>query len=144
MQIIENGSIQIVKEIEIFYQELGKKIEEDDDTYNTEKLPQLLALLERYEIGTPAHSLYQRRIEDDMALQSKHYTMQLNAVVQRQSQIISGFLQSKDRVVEHTSQLTEGLLERIAVQIEAGKNESVELRQPLLSESKMSMIGDGK
>ena len=79
-----------------------------------------------------------------MALQSKHYTMQLNAVVQRQSQIISGFLQSKDRVVEHTSQLTEGLLERIAVQIEAGKNESVELRQPLLSESKMSMIGDGK
>ena len=144
LQIIENGSIQIVKEIETFYQELGKKIEEDDDTYNTEKLPQLLALLERYEIGTPAHSLYQRRIEDDMALQSKHYTMQLNAVVQRQSQIISGFLQSKDRVVEHTSQLTEGLLERIAVQIEAGKNESVELRQPLLSESKMSMIGDGK
>ena len=28
--------------------------------------------------------------------------------------------------------------------VEAGKNESVELRQPLLSESKMSMIGDGK
>jgi len=140
LQIIENGSIQIIKEIETFYQELGKKIEEDDDRYNTEKLPQLLALLDRYEIGTPAHTLYQKRIEDDMALQSKHYTMQLSSVAQRQSQIISGFLQSKERIVEHTGQITEGMLKRIAVQIETTKIESGETNQTLLTGSKVAMI----
>lgn len=79
-----------------------------------------------------------------MELQYKHYTMQLNAVAERQRQIISGFLQSKDRIVEHTGQITEGLIERIADRIEYNKNDSLETQQPLLPENKLSMLGDGK
>lgn len=51
LAIIEKGSLQIIKEIEGFYDELGDKIKADDDNYNTDKLPQLLSLLEKYEIG---------------------------------------------------------------------------------------------
>lgn len=114
--IIEKGSLQVIKDIENFYDELEAKIQVDDDKYNTEKLPELLSILEKYEEGTPSHKLYMKRIEEDMALQAKHYTMQIDAISKRQSQIIDGFLQSKDRIIEQTGQITAGMLETIQKQ----------------------------
>ncbi len=114
LQIIEKGSLHIIREIESFYKELSDKIKADDDVYNEEKLPKLLSLLEKYEIGSPSHELYKKRIEDDMMLQAKYYTMQIEAVAKRQSQIIDGFLNSKDRIIEQTGQITAGILEEIA------------------------------
>lgn len=113
LQIIEKGSLQIIKEIEAFYEELGDKIEADNHEYSTDKFPKLLSLLEQYEIGTPAHDLYRKRIEDDMDLQAKHYTMQVDAVNKRQSQVIDGFMRSKDRIVEQTGQITSDILDNI-------------------------------
>ena len=63
MEIIEKGSLPIVKDIEKFYDELGDKVKADNDEYNMEKLPALLAILGKYEIDSPAHKLYQKRIE---------------------------------------------------------------------------------
>ena len=114
--IIEKGSLQIVKDIEKFYDELGTKIQDDDDRYNTEKLPELLAILEKYEIGTPAHSLYMKRIDEDRKMQSKHVTQQLDALLHRQTQIIDGFIASKERIVKQTGQITAGILEAIQKQ----------------------------
>lgn len=114
--IIEKGSLQVIREIETFYDELGTKIQEDDDRYNTQKLPELLAILEKYETGTPAHSLYMKRIEEDIAMQSKHVTQQLDALLHRQTQIIDGFLASKERIIEQTGQITTGILETIQKQ----------------------------
>lgn len=111
--IIEKGSLQVIKDIENFYAELSDKIQEDDDKYNTEKLPELLAILEKYEEGTPSHKIYLKRIEEDMALQAKHYTQQIEAISQRKSQIIDGFLQSKDKILEQTGHITAGMLETI-------------------------------
>ena len=127
--IIEKGSLQIVKEIECFYNELGDKIQADDDRYNTEKLPELLTLLEQYEEGSPAHTLYMKRIEADMTMQATYVTQQLEALSQRQTQIINGFLASKDRVVEQTGQITVGMLKQIE-------------QQTLQLESTKSSIGD--
>lgn len=131
--IIEKGSLQVIKDIETFYDELGKKIQEDDDRYNTEKLPELLSILERYKIGTPAHDLYRKRIEEDMALQAKHYTMQLDAISNRQTQIINGFLESKERIIEQTGQITAELLETIqkrtlALETAAGNSTEQEIK----------------
>ena len=42
--IIEQGSAAAVQEIESMYSQLEDKIQKDNDTYNTEKLPKLLAL----------------------------------------------------------------------------------------------------
>lgn len=116
MLIIEKGSLQVIKDIENFYDELGTKIQNDDDNYNTVKLPELLSILGKYEEGTPAHSLYMKRIEEDMAMQSKHVTQQLDALSQRQTQIIDGFLASKERIIEQTGQITAGMLGTIQKQ----------------------------
>ncbi|MBS6643479.1 MAG: lecithin retinol acyltransferase family protein [Clostridiaceae bacterium] len=123
--IIEKGSLQIIKDIETFYDELGTKIQEDDDRYNTEKLPELLSILEKYEEGSPSHKIYMKRIEEDMALQAKHYTMQIEAVSKRQSQIIDGFLQSKERIIEQTGQITTGMLEAVQNQVLELNNSAV-------------------
>lgn len=111
--IIEKGSLQAVKDIEMFYNELGTKIKEDNDRYSTEKLPELISILENYEENSAAHSLYMKRIDKDMELQAKHYIMQMESVSKRQSQIIEGFLQSKERILEQTGQITAGMLENI-------------------------------
>lgn len=114
LEIIEKGSLQIIKEIESFYDELGEKIKIDNENYSKDKLPQLLNLLEGYEIGTPAHEIYKKRIEDDMILQFKHYTNQIESLSKRQSQIIDGFLESKERIIEQTGKITENVLENIS------------------------------
>ena len=91
MQIIEKGSLQIVKEIESVYNEFSDRVNADNYKYSEEKLPQLLAVLERYEVGSAAHTLYMKRIEDDMSMQTKHYIMQIDALSKRQSQVIERF-----------------------------------------------------
>ena len=119
--IIEKGSLQIIKEIENVYNELGDKIEQDNDKYNTEKLPQLLSILEKYEEVTPAHKLYQKRIDDDMTLQIKHHAMQIENLSKRQTQIIDGFLKGKERILEQTGQITKEMLNVV-------QNQALELK----------------
>lgn len=116
--IIEKGSMQVVREIENFYSELNEKIESENSKYNTEKLPGLLNILEKYEPGTPAHNLYMKRISDDMTMQFEHSRKQLDAVLERQSQIISGLLNSKEKMIEHAGEIATNLLEMIHEKIE--------------------------
>lgn len=130
--IIEKGSLQIVKDIENFYDELSEKVQRDDDEYNTQKLPELLSILERYEEGSTSHKLYLKRVEEDMALQAKHYIQQIEAISQRQSQIIDGFLKSKDKILEQTGQITAGMLDAVqnqtlALGVASEKKEDVAL-----------------
>lgn len=146
--IIEKGSLQIIKDIEDFYDELGTKIQEDNDRYNTEKLPELLSILEKYEEDSISHKIYMKRIEEDMALQAKHYTQQIEAVSQRQSQIIDGFLHSKDRILEQTGQITAEILEAIQNQtlsLDINKTQGEDKGAELLGEKeKLALPGNAE
>lgn len=117
LQIIEKGSIQIIKEIEGFYEEIGDKIQADNEKYNSEKLPAMLDILNRYEAGTPQHELYFQQIQDDRKIQQQHYLKQIEAVSQRQSMVMSGFISSKEKIIEQTGQLTQGMLDSIEAQV---------------------------
>ncbi len=143
--IIEKGSLQVIKDIENFYDELGTKIQEDDDRYNTEKLPELLSILEKYEEGSPSHKIYMKRIEEDMSLQAKHYAHQIEAISQRQSQIIDGFLHSKEKILEQTGQITAGMLETIQAQtlaLDMNRTQNTENGVALLGEKeKLALPG---
>lgn len=146
--IIEKGSLQVIKDIENFYDELGTKIQEDDDRYNTEKLPELLSILEKYEEGSPSHKIYMKRIEEDMALQAKHYSQQIEAISQRQSQIIDGFLQSKDKILEQTGEITAGMIETIQNQtlaLDMNRAQSAEMDAASIGEKeKLALPGENE
>lgn len=113
IEIIEKGSMGIVKEIETFYAELGDKIEADNEEYSKKKLPELLEILEKYEPGSAAYNLYRKRIDTDMNLQAKHYSMQLENIARRQDIILSGFISSRDKIIEQTGQLTSDMFKNL-------------------------------
>lgn len=117
LQIIEKGSIQIIKEIETFYDEIGDKIQADNDKYNREKLPALLDILNQYEPGTTAFEIYSQQIQDDRKMQQQHYMKQIEAVSERQSMVISGFISSKEKIIEQTGQITQGMLDSVQAQV---------------------------
>lgn len=110
IEIIERASLPIIKDIENMYKELNDRIVTDNDKYNTEKLPNLLSILEKYPEGTPAHKLYFQQIQNDMNAQMKHHDMQLKSLEIRQQQIISGFINSKDKILEQTGNLTQNII----------------------------------
>lgn len=113
LQIIEKGSLQIVKEIEAFYDEVGDKIQVENDEYNTKKLPALLEILGKYEQGSPEHQIYMQRIQDDCQRQQQYYLKQIDNVYSRQAQVIAGFISSKEKIVEQTGQVTHEMLEAV-------------------------------
>lgn len=117
LQIIEKGSIQIIKEIETFYDEIGDKIQADNDKYNREKLPALLDILNHYEPGTAAFEIYSQQIQDDRKIQQQHYMKQIEAVSERQKMVISGFISSKEKIIEQTGQITQGMLDSVQAQV---------------------------
>ena len=137
--IIEKGSMQVVREIENFYAELNDKIEDDNSKYNTEKLPELLNILEKYEVGTPAHNLYMKRISDDMTLQIEHHRKQLDSILERQSMIISGLLNTKDKMLEQTGKIAADMLGMLQEKIIAFEESRVET-QKILSENQNEKI----
>ena len=116
--IIEKASLPIIKEIEMFYSDIGQKIDSENERYNTEKLPTLLDILSKYPENSAAHNLYSKRIEQDMQLQAKHYLNQINSILQRQEQVINGFLNSKEQIVAQTQQLTADLIGIVETQLQ--------------------------
>lgn len=110
IEIIERASLPIIKDIENMYKELNDRIVADNDKYNTEKLPNLLSILEKYPEGTTAHKLYSQQIQNDMNAQMKHHDMQLKSLEIRQQQIIIGFINSKDKILEQTGNLTQNII----------------------------------
>lgn len=141
----------IIKDIEKFYEELGDKVNADNDEYNMEKLPALLAILEKYEIDSPAHKLYQKRIEDDMRLQGEYYMKQLDNIAIRQQQVINGFIKSKNSIIEQTGMLTKELLASVQKQTlelsqggETSLKEIQQKQQTLLSGQKPLALSEGK
>lgn len=151
MAIIEKGSLSIVKDIENFYDELGDKVKADNYGYNMEKLPALLAILEKYEIDSPAHKLYQKRIEEDMRVQGEYYMKQLDNIAMRQQQVIDGFIKNKNSIIEQTGLLTKELLASVqkqALELSQGRETSLkeiqQEQQVLLSGQKPLVLNEGK
>lgn len=137
IEIIEKGSLSVIKEIESYYKELGDKIESDNNEYSKNKFPELLELLEQYEVGTPSHDLYKKRVEQDMELQFKHHQVQISSLADRQNKIINSFLSNKDKITEQTSQITKDIMKQITSNFDESVNEN-ELE--LLDKNKTKMI----
>ena len=106
LEIIENGSLSIIKDIENFYKEIQNNIESKNDDYNNNKLPKLLEQLEKYEPSSSSHKLYEKRINDDMDSQKKYYEKQIDEALNRQNIIISGLIESKDKVLLQNTEIS--------------------------------------
>ena len=111
LEIIEKGSLPIIREIESFYEEMGDRIQKNNEEYNLKKLPALLEILRQYDPNSIEYDIYRQQINDDRKLQQQYYIKQIDAVANRQSQVIAGFISSKEKIVEQTGHITKGFLE---------------------------------
>lgn len=128
--IIEQGSAAAVQEIESMYSQLEDKIQKDNDTYNTEKLPKLLALLEQYDENSAAHKLYEKRIADDMNLQLEHMGEQLKTLSCRQDKLIDSLVQDKEKMLDQTNELTLKMLTSLNQQLIALQEYAGQKKEP--------------
>ena len=111
--IIERGTLQAVREAEEFYAELMRTIQADNDRYTAEKLPKLLEILGRYEEGSSLHTLYMKKIDEDITLQAKHTARQLESAITRQERMIDEIMSAKGKITEQTGNITAGILEAL-------------------------------
>ena len=145
IEIIERASLPIVKDIENMYKELNDRIVADNDKYNTEKLPNLLSILEKYPEGAPAHKLYFQQIQNDMNAQMKHNDMQLKSLAIRQQQIKNSFFNSKDKILEQTGNLTQNIIINL-IKDNLSLEDKTQLSKFILDDkqTKMSLPNDKK
>lgn len=145
IEIIERASLPIVKDIENMYKELNDRIVADYDKYKTEKLPNLLSILEKYPEGTSAHKLYLEQIQDDKKAQLECYHMQLEALKNRQQQIINSFINSRDKILEQTGNLTQNIITNL-IKNNLSLEDKTQLNKFILDDkqAKMSLPNDKK
>lgn len=145
LKIIETCSLQVIRDVESFYIELGDKIVKDNEEYDLVKLPKLLSILEQYEENSPAYNLYYKRIQDDMDAQAKSYNMQIQGIIERQNMIIKGIESSKEKMIEQTSSITKDLLNNVlskydenTIEIKDNNSKQLEYERKLLDSSEKS------
>lgn len=133
IEIIEKGSLIVIKEIESFYDELIQKIKQDNEDYTTKRLPKLAETLNQYEEGSNIYKLFERKITEDITLQIDHCRRQLESIDERQNKIIDSFLTNKKIMIEQSQEISQGLLESV-------KNEIGQSNQVLLPKNDKDYI----
>lgn len=59
--------------------------------------------------------MYKNIIDKDMLLQLNIMQKQIDGVIDRQTQVLDGFLKSKERIIEQTGQITSGIIENMSL-----------------------------
>lgn len=115
--ILEKGSLSVIHDVEVMYDQLNEKINRDNDIYNTEKLPKLLDILAKYEKDSPGYALYQKRIDDDTVLHMEHISLQFKTIRERQNRIVDSILADKDKLIDQANSITLEMLTHLNQQI---------------------------
>ena len=111
IEIISACSLPIIKDLETFYSEVGEKIQAHNDEYNEKKLPKLLDILGKYEIGTAQHEIYSEHIRREAERQEKFIEEQMTRIHERQTLVLQSFVSSREKILEQTAQITKSLVD---------------------------------
>lgn len=111
LEMILSGSTSMIKEIDDYYTEIINDIGEKNYEYTEQKLPVLFEHLDRYEPGSAAYRLYEKRISDDMESQKKYYEKQLEKAEERRIMVLKGFMESRDQLMLQTGEFITEIIE---------------------------------
>lgn len=114
-KIIEHSSLEIVKEIERFYNDLEQKIKKDDIDYYKNKLPKLHEQLEKIGDDSPLYDVFIKGIDEDMSSHIKRHNELILKVDERREKLIESHIKSKDKMIESTTRITEKLTSKYSV-----------------------------
>ncbi len=120
--LIENGHFEVVEKIENLYLGLEREIKEDNDNFNMEKLPQMLEMLSKFEIGSPSARLYEKSVDKQIELNISFFEKKLGALHERQRLMVESAIKSKEQVLEQSSQIVLDRMKFLDKQLEHQQN----------------------
>lgn len=133
--LLEQGHLDVVKEIDKHYAQLGQEIQRDNDAYNLEKMPNLLSMLEQYPEGSTSHNMYGKLVEQDLVRHIDFQTQQFKGVQERRSMMTASAIACRERLEQHINGLVETRMQHLQLALDSS-NAPVQLKnhpQPLLS-----------
>ncbi|WP_297423987.1 hypothetical protein [uncultured Acinetobacter sp.] len=116
VEFIERSSLEQVKEIEAFYGELAKSINEDDEFFMI-KLPQLLETANKFPESSDSKKIYMDAIALEIKRSIDFKSEQLSNLGVRQKAVVDANLQSKLAMSEHANNLSLGIKQNIQNQV---------------------------
>lgn len=130
LQIIEQGSLEVIQQTEAFYQQMQADLTANSEEFAATKLPQLLNTLQQYEVGSVAHNLFTKQVEALITNQNNLLTQQMASLATRQQTVIDGIIASKNHIMTHTDQLTAQLVQQAAAQANLTVTTTNQLQAP--------------
>ncbi len=119
LTLIETAGMDVIKQIEGYYELLGTEIDKDRFSLATERLPQLFEILDKYEEGTPKHSIYLQEIQDYKKFHADFITERIRSLKERQSQVMASYISGKEQINAHINLLVEKRMEQIGLTMQA-------------------------
>lgn len=132
--LIENGHFEVVEKIENLYLGLEKEIREDNDEFNMDKLPQMLEMLAKFEVGSASAKLYEKSVDKQIDLNISFFDKKLSALHERQKLMVASAIKSKEQVLEESSQIVLDRMKFLDKQLEHQQSMQLTQNQPQYSQ----------
>jgi len=122
LTLIENGHFEVVEKIEKLYLGLENEIREGNDHFNMSQLPSMLEMLSKFETGSASARLYEKSVDKQIELNGTFFTHKLGALHERQKLMVMSAIQSKEQVLEQSSQIVLDRMKFLDRQLEHQQN----------------------
>ncbi|MDQ6963035.1 MAG: hypothetical protein Q9M28_11020 [Mariprofundaceae bacterium] len=122
LTLIEHGHFEVVEKIEKLYLGLENEIREGNDRFNMSQLPSMLEMLSKFEAGSASARLYEKSVDKQIELNGTFFTHKLAALHERQKLMVMSAIQSKEQVLEQSSQIVLDRMKFLDQQLEHQQN----------------------
>jgi hypothetical protein len=139
MSLLENGSLDVVAKIDQHYDQLQRQIGQEQDQYMQEKMPKLLGLLEQYPEGSTSHKIYNKALDNDMALHIQFQTTQLQSVESRRKLMMDTAVASRLQLEQHINLLVDKRMQHLELAVD----NSGQLSPAQLQAYQQQLLGGG-
>ena len=130
LMLIENGHFEVVEKIEKLYMGLEKEIREDNTSFNMDKLPKMLELLQQFPVESSSAELYKKSIDNEIQMNMIFFTKKLTALHERQKLMVESAIDSKKQVSEQSAQIVLERMRFLDRQLENQQNMRIAQSQP--------------
>jgi DNA-binding ferritin-like protein len=139
MELLEDGHLEVVKKIENLYSDFEREIQKDNESFQLEKLPQMLEMLNKFPPESSSHKLYSNSVDKQINLNMEFVSRKLSDLSKRQNALIESAKETKKIVLEHSNKIVEDRMQFLEKQLEKRKELAIQNSQNQLEFQK----GDG-
>lgn len=119
LKLIETAGLDVIKQIDGYYDQLISEIDKDDFTSTQQKIPKLLEILKQFKQGTPEHTIYFSEVQDYRKRHNDFITERMKSLHARQAQVLASCIAGKEQIGAHINLLVEKRMEQIGMSLQA-------------------------